>query len=409
MTGKASVDDMASPRIMRRKIASLAVCAGVMLTDGYDLAAMPLAVPYVAAEWRLAPAIFGPAIAAVLVGLGTGALLLGPFGDRFGRRPMIAGGLAILGLATMATAASADLTHFLIWRFFTGLALGICLPNTTALVAELVSPRVRAGAMTAISCAVPVGGVLAGFLAASLVRQGGWPAIFLVPGVVTLLLAVAALICLPPRPAARGEDYAPVPRLPLMAPLARPYWRASAVFIGLYTCNALILYMLSSWLPTLLPHIGFSLADAARLTALVQAGGLVGGLGIAALLDRGLTVQGLLGAYLLVIVMLIGAGFVDGIWWAWAMMLFIIGFGTSGTHLALMAVGTSFYPANMLSTAIGLAVAVARLGAIAGPLLGGMLVARQATLGTFLLVVALPVALCAVGVLFVPTVKRRLI
>ena len=393
-----------------RMAASLVICALAMLADGYDLAAMPIAVPYISEQWGMAPALFGPSIAAVLVGLGTGALLLGPYGDKFGRRPMIFFGLLTLGLATLGTASSTVLSHFLAWRLLTGLALGACLPNVTALVAELVPSRVRAGAMTAVSCAVPVGGVIAGFVAAPLVSLGDWHMIFLAPGILTLLLAAAAWLCLPPpRAASPSQTGEPARRMPLLAPLTRPFWRASAVFIGLYTVNAFILYILSSWLPTLLPRIGFTLGEAAQLTAAVQAGGLAGGLIISFFLDRGFTVVSLICAYLLVIVALITAGFIPAHWWGWAVLLFIVGLGTSGTHLALMAVGTSFYPANMLSTAIGLAVAVARLGAIAGPLLGGVLVARQISPGAFLLVVTLPVALCAAGVLLVPTVKRRLV
>lgn len=395
-------DQSALPSRARLSVILL-LCAAVMLTDGYDLAAMPLAVPYVSRDWGMAPALFGPAIAAVLVGLGAGALLLAPFGDRLGRRPMIAGGLLMLGLATLGTASAGSLWHFLIWRLLTGLALGICLPNVTALVAETVPPSVRAGAMTAVSCAVPIGGVIAGFLGGPLATTGGWHALFVAPGLLTLLLSAAALAWLPrTRPPAPGQRA----RLPLLAPLARPYWRASAIFIGLYTCNALILYMLSSWLPTLLPRTGFSIADAARLTALTQAGGLAGGLAISLLLDRGLQVASLLGAYLLAIAALVCAGFVDAQWWLWAALLFIVGIGTSGTHLALMAVGTSFYPSSMLSTAIGLAVAVARLGAIAGPLLGAMLIERQVAPDLFLRIVALPLALCVLGVLLIPTVRR---
>jgi AAHS family 4-hydroxybenzoate transporter-like MFS transporter len=195
--------------------------------------------------------------------------------------------------------------------------------------------------------------------------------------------------------------------MPLLAPLARGHRFATAVFCGLYTLNALALYMLSSWLPTLLPQAGFSLAQAARMAGMVQAGGLVGGLLISLFLDRGKAVAGLMGAYALVLAMLLGFSLIAPDLYAWGAMLLVVGSGISGAHLALMAVGTSFYPATVLSAAIGVAVAVARLGAVAGPLLGAALVARGAGPQAFFLVLALPVLVCGLGVMLIPAAQRR--
>jgi AAHS family 4-hydroxybenzoate transporter-like MFS transporter len=90
----------------------------------------------------------------------------------------------------------------------------------------------------------------------------------------------------------------------------------------------------------------------------------------------------------------------------WGALLLVVGGGIAGAHLALMAVGTGFFPPSMLSGAIGLAVAIARVGAIAGPLAGGWIIASGASAQTFLLALAVPVLVCAAGVLLIPAAQR---
>lgn len=115
-----------------RLIVSLFLCGLVLFIDGYDLAALPLALPHIATALDIAPARFGFALSAVLLGLGVGAVLLAPLGDRFGRRRTIILSVICIGLLTMATATGTSIGGFIVWRLLTGLALGACLPNVTA-------------------------------------------------------------------------------------------------------------------------------------------------------------------------------------------------------------------------------------------------------------------------------------
>jgi AAHS family 4-hydroxybenzoate transporter-like MFS transporter len=413
------------------RIVSLILCALVMLVDGYDLAAMPLAVPHVVRAWGVEASSFSVALSAVLAGLGVGAILVAPFGDRLGRRPLLIASTLLIAGATAGTSLAGSTTGFAIWRFLTGVSLGACLPNATALVAELAPKRRRIGLLTMVSCGVSLGGVAAGFVVPPLTAAGGWTMIFIAPGLLTALLALALFLYLPESPklllaSGRREALAALstrlelgdssrwvqppeaqaaPKASMLAPLARRYRFATFVFVGLYLLNALSLYLMVSWLPTILPQAGFSLGQAARLTALVQGGGLVMGLLLSSLLDRGKTAPILAGAYLLVAAALLGFSVIPATLAGWGLLLLIAGGGVSGVHLAMMAVGTSFYPPQMLSSAIGFAVAVARIGAIAGPLIGGALIRNGFSPAAFLATVVVPVLACAAGVTLIPRVR----
>src|SRR5690606_220347 len=110
-----------------RRTLSLVLLALVFVMDGYDLNAMPLAVPRLQEPLGLEPSAFGWVFSIVLVGLGAGAALLAPLGDRIGRRPLIVFGCLAVAIATLATATATSIPEFIVWRFFTGIGLGACL------------------------------------------------------------------------------------------------------------------------------------------------------------------------------------------------------------------------------------------------------------------------------------------
>ena len=70
----------------------------VTIIDGFDLSAMGVVVPALAAEWGLPPGSFGPALAASFIGVAVGSALAGTLSDRFGRRPTLIVMTALVGL-----------------------------------------------------------------------------------------------------------------------------------------------------------------------------------------------------------------------------------------------------------------------------------------------------------------------
>ena len=103
---------------------------------------------------------------------------------------------------------------------------------------------------------------------------------------------------------------------------------------------------------------------------------------------------------------LVGFSIVPATLMGWGLLLLVVGCGISGAHLAIMPIGTSFYPPQLLSAAIGFAVAVARIGAIAGPLAGGWMIAAGVTPNVFLLALVAPVLVLAAGVALIPAARR---
>ena len=65
------------------------LCALVQAFDGFDLGTIGMAAPSLSKAWGVAPPAFTTAFVMSSVGILVGALLSGPLGDRFGRKPLL--------------------------------------------------------------------------------------------------------------------------------------------------------------------------------------------------------------------------------------------------------------------------------------------------------------------------------
>ena len=121
----------------------------------------------------------------------------GKLGDRYGRKPLIVGGLLYFGLASLGAAFASSLTELLIFRVQQAIAGAIALPNGMALLREIVPAERRAsrigllgsGIVLAAAVGPPLGGVL--------IKLAGWRAVFSANLLIILPALVLAIKALP--------------------------------------------------------------------------------------------------------------------------------------------------------------------------------------------------------------------
>lgn len=385
-----------------RRIAALVLLAGVFVMEGYDIAAMALAVPRLEPALGLAPASFGWVFTALLIGLGLGGAVIAPLGDRVGRRPMIVFGSLAVAVFTLATATASTIPEFLGWRLLTGLAFGALLPNVSALSAELAPEKMRATIMAVVSAGIPLGLAAAGIFAPQVIAAGGWQGLFVVPGLFAAALALALGYTLASglpdnesAPAARAS------RVPQFELFLQPWLFPFAVFAAMLACNALNLYLLNSWLPTVLPGAGISLDAAAQVAGVANLAGLAIGVAASVLLDRWRKGPTLVLMFALMAASFAAIGLTAPDATRWTLLLMVGVGGANAGGMVLPGLAAYLFPARLLSSAVGMGVLVARLGAFAGPPLGGAMIAAGVPAGTFLSVAALPALACAVIALLV--------
>jgi DHA1 family bicyclomycin/chloramphenicol resistance-like MFS transporter len=82
-------------------------------------------MPALAAEFQATPGLVQQSFTIFVVGFAVAQLVYGPLSDRFGRRPVLVGGLILYIAASLVCALSADIDQFLVARLAQG--LGACV------------------------------------------------------------------------------------------------------------------------------------------------------------------------------------------------------------------------------------------------------------------------------------------
>ena len=122
-------------------------------------------------QFHLTRAALPPIIGSSFIGMFFGAMLLGRYADRAGRRSAFLLNLGIYSGFTLLGAFSVDLTMLIVTRFLAGIGIGAELPLVDAYLSELLPARHR-GRYTAWAYTIGFFGIpAAGFLARILVPR----------------------------------------------------------------------------------------------------------------------------------------------------------------------------------------------------------------------------------------------
>lgn len=165
---------------------------GPLTTDMY-LASMP----DIARQLSATPAQVQFTISAYLIGLALGQIAYGPVSDRYGRKPVLLGALAIYCLAGLACALSISIDLLVTARVFQALGAAGLLVVTRAVVRDLYSGARAGRELSVIAAVMALGPVLAPAIGGLLQTAFGWRSVFLAFLVVGLAGVAAVVLLLP--------------------------------------------------------------------------------------------------------------------------------------------------------------------------------------------------------------------
>jgi AAHS family benzoate transporter-like MFS transporter len=361
-----------------RRYLVVAVCFLAIVFDGYDLivygSTLPMLLEY--EPWALTRAEAGAIGSYALLGMFFGAILAGTLTDRFGRRKLFTGCLVWYSTAMLAVALAPTPELLGLFRFIAGLGFGGVAPVAITLVVEVARPHEKNLLNALMLSGLPVGGVLAAVLSLiwgdSLGFRGLWAL-----GASPLILVVPLAIKVIPETAPSAPGTEKVRQSPTVRPvrelIGRTKLRWALIFFAAANfAGFLLVFGLNTWLPELMRGAGYSLGSALTFQILLNVGAVAGGLVGALLADR--YGNRLISAayFLLAAVAIAGMAMTPSTTIMYVVVM-LAGAGSIGTQIVLFGYVATYYPALVRASALGISTGVGRLGAVTGPLAGGLL------------------------------------
>ncbi len=357
------------------------LCWVAVALDGFDLVVLGAVIPTLSKSGDLGFTDSSLTLASTvgLIGVGIGAVTVGPLTDRFGRRVTLISSIALFSVLTLGLAVAQDVTQFTVLRFLAGLGLGACLPTALAFMTEHARAGRGGSAVTRMMTGYHVGAVLAALLALWLVDAYGWESMFVVGGVVGLLTLPVMWAKLPESTTFleaveardRGEVTTPVRSADVVK------GRYLKVSIGLWIASfmgLLLVYGLNTWLPKIMGEAGYSIKAGTGLLLVLNVGAVIGLLVAGGISDsRGnkptvLLWFGVAAVFLALLSIKLQSSLMVYV------AVLLTGIFVFSAQVLVYAFVGHLYPPEIRGTALGMAAGIGRIGAIIGPFLGGALV-----------------------------------
>ena len=401
----------------------MALCALLLIFDGYDLFIYGVVLPVIMKEWGLSPLEAGALGSYALFGMMFGALLFGSLADKIGRKKGIAICFALFSVSTILNGFATSPSEFGIYRFMAGLGCGGLMPNAVALMNEYAPKRLRSTLVAMMFSGYSVGGMVSAGVGIFMLPRFGWESMFFAAAV-PLLLLPAILYYLPESIGFLvGQGRTAQARLLLnrLDPTANLQAddtlevvdgkgksvsvielfregravRTLAIWVAFFCC-LLMVYALSSWLPKLMANAGYSLGSSLSFLLALNFGGMFGAILGGWLGDRYNLVKVMIGFFVLaaISISLLGVKSPTPVLY---LLIFIAGATTIGTQILLYAGAAQLYGLSIRSTGLGWASGIGRNGAIVGPLLGGALMGISLPLHLNFMAFAIPGAIAALA------------
>jgi AAHS family 4-hydroxybenzoate transporter-like MFS transporter len=263
-------------------------------------------------------------------------------------------------------------------------------------------------------CGFPLGSAIGGIISAQLIPLYGWRSLFYIGGLFPLAL-LPVFIGLVPESArflalkgktaavervfrkmgcqiawdgqtARGEHAAAGSVASLFTGGRAP--RTALIWFALF-CSLLLTVFLVSWLPLLARQAGLGMKSAVLAVTALNLGGIIGGIVIGRISDRLASAKPIAAAYVIGAVAISLIGVVGQSSHLLLAIAFVAGLFTVGAQMCAIALSSQLYETSLRSTGVGWAFGVGRIGAVVGPVVGGLLIGAHVPLPALFMIAGL--------------------
>ncbi len=412
-------------KLNKVSVLTIILCGLIMVMDGFDFQLMAQAAPTIMRDWNIKTDRFGMVFSAVAFGYLFGAIICGALSDMIGRKKTLILGASIFSIGTLLIYFSNSVGDLILMRIFSGMGIGGAVPCALTLTSEYSPAKGRGKYVSIMYSGFLLGIVLAGYVSGFLLKSKGWRPLFLIgffaPLAIIILLAFllpesARWLAIKHKTEKQRQTLLRTikkiqPDLQLDAQtqfisavlnkkkhsigdLFEGRWaKVTPLIWAFYLISSIPLFFISSWAPKLLVEKGFTDATAAFITGnigiLVAVGCLLSGFYYDKLgFRRGWILYAIAGICL---IFLGGRAPI-----AFVVVLAAGAFFINAAHMAITILAPIVYPPKCRNQGAGTAIAVARIGAILGPSIGGILLATDMSRERVMAWVAIPLLIAAI-------------
>jgi benzoate transport len=416
------IDDSGLNRV---SVSVILLCGLIMLMDGYDYTIINQAAPVIMKEWNIGTALFGPVFSAAFLGYLFGAIVFGTLSDRIGRKKTLMLATCVFSVGTLLAYFSHSIQSLIPIRIFTGFGIGGAVPCAITLTSEYSPLKGRGKYVSIMYSGFLIGIVFGGYAAGAMLQYLNWRWLFVLGFLAPVLAVILVWLKLPESArwlSARGKDDIQKASLAQIMKKMQPGIAIDAntqfvsagskknrasikeLFAGrlawvtptvwaYYLISSIAVFFIGSWSPQLLVIKGFSPSAAGYINGtgniLVAAGCLLSGF----YFDKfGFRWGSILHVIAAVCVFFLG-GLAPA---AFVALLFASGFFINSAHMDVTILAPIVYPPGCRNQGAGGAIAVARIGAMIGPWIGGILLQTKLPMEKLLAFVSMPLLIAAV-------------
>jgi MFS transporter, AAHS family, 4-hydroxybenzoate transporter len=371
-----------------QQLTTILICFLMNMLDGMDVMVVSYASPSISKNWSISPQSLGLVFSAGLLGMSIGAMLLAPRADKIGRKTMIIICNILMSVSVFFTSYADSVEILTVFRVISGIGIGGMLASTATLSAENAPKASKDFWVSLVMSGYPIGAVLSGLVAAQIIPQFGWQSMFKIAGVLSIITLPIVYLFL--KESSEYLQEANKNHKTSIAILITEKYQKSTIslWIAIFMAFA-TLYFLTTWIPKLASVTGLSVELAIYAGTIFNLGAFCGIISQGYFSSKfGLTKT--ISAYLVftAILMLIFGYFHGSIL---VLILFgLIGFGIQGGFVGMYSLAARLYPTEIRATGVGGAVGVGRIGAIVGPLLGGILIGAGLSMTFNFMIFAIP-------------------
>ena len=227
-----ATDGLATPEAPRPRV-NLVLMAVTTAVGTFSMHVFVPALPAAAAALSASPSQIQLTVTLYLVGLALGQIVHGPISDRFGRRPVILGGIGVYLVGTVGALLAPSLSALLAARVMqsVGSCAGLVIGRAT--IRETSTGRDAAASLAVLASAITLSSAVAPLIGTYLALWLGWRMLFAVLLVAASVILLLLYLRFPETNTTRGAPLS-------LGGMARGYGRLimRPSFIGYSLCGA---------------------------------------------------------------------------------------------------------------------------------------------------------------------------